>query len=38
MKIGICTDHRKYALKSIIHEFQIRMNYEVADFAGIDNE
>ena len=34
MKIGICTDHGGYALKKIIHEFLIKMGYEVVDFGA----
>jgi ribose 5-phosphate isomerase B len=34
MKIGICTDHGGYALKEIIHEFLIKLGYEVMDFGA----
>jgi len=34
MKIGICADHGGYALKNIIHEFLIKMGYEVVDFGA----
>ena len=34
MKIGICTDHGGYALKKIIHEFLIKLRYEVVDFGA----
>ena len=40
MKIGICTDHGGYALKKTIHEFLIKMGYEIVDFGAFkhDNE
>ena len=40
MKIGICADHGGYALKNIIHEFLIKMGYEVVDFGAfkLDDE
>ena len=38
MKIGICTDHGGYALKKIIHEFLIKMDYEVVDFGAFKQD
>jgi len=40
MKIGICADHGGYVLKNIIHEFLIKMGYEVVDFGAfkLDDE
>ena len=38
MKIGICTDHGGYALKKIIHEFLIKMGYEVVDFGAFKQD
>jgi ribose 5-phosphate isomerase B len=36
MKIGICSDHGGYALKKIIHEFLIKLDYEVVDFGAFE--
>ena len=38
MKIGICTDHGGYALKQIIHEFLIKIGYEVLDFGAFKQD
>ena len=38
MKIGLCTDHGGYALKKIIHEFLIKMGYEVVDFGAFKQD
>jgi len=38
MKIGICTDHGGYALKKIIHEFLIKVGYEVVDFGAFKQD
>ena len=32
MKIGICADHGRYALKEIIRACLLKMDYEVVDF------
>ncbi len=34
MKIGIAADHGGYELKEIIHEFLLKMEYEVVDFGA----
>ena len=34
MKIGICSDHGGYALKEIIREFLLKMDFEVVDFGA----
>lgn len=34
MKIGICSDHGGYALKEIIREFLVNMDFEVVDFGA----
>ena len=34
MKIGICSDHGGYALKEIIREFLVKMDFEVVDFGA----
>jgi ribose 5-phosphate isomerase B len=34
MKIGICADHGGFILKGILHDFLIKMNYDVADFGA----
>ena len=38
MKTGICTDHGGYALKKIIHEFLIKVGYEVVDFGAFKQD
>ena len=38
MKIGICTDHGGYTLKQIIHEFLIKIGYEVLDFGAFKQD
>lgn len=34
MKIGICSDHGGYALKEMIREFLLKMDFEVVDFGA----
>ena len=38
MKIGICTDHGGYALKKIIHEFLVKIGYEIVDFGAFKQD
>ena len=38
MTIGICTDHGRYTLKQIIHEFLIKMGYDVVDFGAFKHD
>ena len=34
MKVGICSDHGGFALKEIIREFLLKMDFEVVDFGA----
>jgi ribose 5-phosphate isomerase B len=36
MKIGICSDHGGYALKEILREFLLKMDFEVVDFGAYE--